>query len=364
MVTPGRGRFQVAAATGGCVSQAATIASSSAPYWVQLTRSGTVFTADVSADGVHWTPAGKATLSVTGTLYIGLASDSGDAGLLNTATLQQRRGRCVAQQSAAWSPRRSPIKRPCRGRPAIWTRGRSSRIRARAICNTRSAPTAIRTWCGSPCRTSPASSLVSGLRLLARQLGQHRRHGHGHDRHRAFCGNHVHAHGAPRTGRHGALRRPRRDASGNDSSGGETEGSGTTTGSVSVLSGGTLLVNSFDTLSAYNDLVIGDGATVELAFDDNSSGIPAVMYGGVIQFGDGTVDGSLNSGIELADANLSVLSSTDQEFDGDISGTGSVTKDGAGTLTLGGQSTYTGLTRSPAARFSPPQMAASANTRR
>ena len=47
-----------------------------APYWVRLTRNGSLFTGAVSADGLTWTPLAQATLGMSGTVYAGLAMTS------------------------------------------------------------------------------------------------------------------------------------------------------------------------------------------------------------------------------------------------------------------------------------------------
>jgi regulation of enolase protein 1 (concanavalin A-like superfamily) len=46
------------------------------PYWNKLTRSGNVFTAYVSTDGINWTSAGSTTLTMASNVYVGLAVGS------------------------------------------------------------------------------------------------------------------------------------------------------------------------------------------------------------------------------------------------------------------------------------------------
>lgn len=59
----------------------------STPYWLKLTRSGNLFTAYVSSDGVNWgTAIGSETISMTGAAYIGLAVSSNEASSYCTAT--------------------------------------------------------------------------------------------------------------------------------------------------------------------------------------------------------------------------------------------------------------------------------------
>ncbi|UCD49431.1 MAG: hypothetical protein JSW27_18100, partial [Phycisphaerales bacterium] len=59
-----------------------------APYWVKLTRTGNIFTAAYSADGVAWTdlaPTSDVEIDMSGTVYVGLAVTSHDAGIMTSA---------------------------------------------------------------------------------------------------------------------------------------------------------------------------------------------------------------------------------------------------------------------------------------
>jgi RHS repeat-associated protein len=57
------------------------------PYWVELVRSGSTFTAYMSSDGVSWTQVGSSeTISMATNVYIGLAVSSDDASYMTTAT--------------------------------------------------------------------------------------------------------------------------------------------------------------------------------------------------------------------------------------------------------------------------------------
>jgi regulation of enolase protein 1 (concanavalin A-like superfamily) len=72
--------------TGGTTS-AQSLTGKTLPYWVKLTRSGNTFTAAASADGVTWVQIGTPrTISMTGTVYVGLAVSSGQNSILATAT--------------------------------------------------------------------------------------------------------------------------------------------------------------------------------------------------------------------------------------------------------------------------------------
>ncbi len=58
-----------------------------APYWVRLTRRDNTFTAYQSADGTNWTQVGSPqAISMTGSIYAGLAVTSADNSVLGTAT--------------------------------------------------------------------------------------------------------------------------------------------------------------------------------------------------------------------------------------------------------------------------------------
>jgi len=56
------------------------------PYWVRLVRSGNTFTCYQSSDGVTWTVVGSDTISMTGTVYAGLAYTSHNNNTLGTAS--------------------------------------------------------------------------------------------------------------------------------------------------------------------------------------------------------------------------------------------------------------------------------------
>ncbi|MGC4033504.1 MAG: DUF1349 domain-containing protein [Tepidisphaeraceae bacterium] len=60
--------------------------TTSDPVWVKLIRSGTSFTGWQSYDGVNWTQVSSTTITMTGTIYVGLAVTAYDSTELNTAT--------------------------------------------------------------------------------------------------------------------------------------------------------------------------------------------------------------------------------------------------------------------------------------
>jgi regulation of enolase protein 1 (concanavalin A-like superfamily) len=75
LVTPGNGlAFQQRLVTGGTSSY--TSGSGVAPTWVKLVRVGTTINAYRSADGLSWTAFGSATVTLSATVYVGLAVSS------------------------------------------------------------------------------------------------------------------------------------------------------------------------------------------------------------------------------------------------------------------------------------------------
>jgi regulation of enolase protein 1 (concanavalin A-like superfamily) len=85
LVTPGGGTaLQHRATTDGATAHSG--ASGAAPVWLKLERKGSTFTASQSSTGTTWTPIGSATISMPGTVYIGLAVSSSDTGTAATAT--------------------------------------------------------------------------------------------------------------------------------------------------------------------------------------------------------------------------------------------------------------------------------------
>lgn len=81
-------RYQNRASAGGSTvtSHSRTGSSSSIPRWLRIVRSGDTFTASRSSNGSNWTTMGSVTVSMTGTVYIGLATTSHDNLLTTSAT--------------------------------------------------------------------------------------------------------------------------------------------------------------------------------------------------------------------------------------------------------------------------------------
>ncbi len=84
-VTPGNGvAFQYRSTAGGSSVNNNTTGFV-APYWVRLVRSGNTFTGYRSPDGVTWTQIGSTTISMTSTVYAGLAVTAHNSSSLCTA---------------------------------------------------------------------------------------------------------------------------------------------------------------------------------------------------------------------------------------------------------------------------------------
>ncbi len=85
-VTPGNGvTWQYRTSDGGGTT-AMNTTGLSAPYWVMLVRNGNTFTAYRSPDGVTWTQQGTATITMSSTVYVGLADTAHTTANLCAAT--------------------------------------------------------------------------------------------------------------------------------------------------------------------------------------------------------------------------------------------------------------------------------------
>ena len=87
-ITPSNGfTFQWRSTAAGTSSSVAGPTSNTAPNnWLRLTRSGTLVTAYVSANGTAWTQIGTTTLGMASTVSVGLAVTSHNNAVLGTAT--------------------------------------------------------------------------------------------------------------------------------------------------------------------------------------------------------------------------------------------------------------------------------------
>ncbi|MGH9346718.1 MAG: Ig-like domain-containing protein [Vicinamibacterales bacterium] len=85
LVTPGQGiAFHRRTSAGGSTSH--TGRSGVAPVWLRLVRSGSTITASRSTNGTSWSTIGSASISMSSTVYVGLAVSSYNAGRRATAT--------------------------------------------------------------------------------------------------------------------------------------------------------------------------------------------------------------------------------------------------------------------------------------
>ena len=83
--------------TGGSVASTSGPAATP-PEWLRLTRSGNVFTSEVSADGAGWTTIGSpVTITMAATIYIGFVVSSGSTSTGDTAMIDSLSG------SGGWS---------------------------------------------------------------------------------------------------------------------------------------------------------------------------------------------------------------------------------------------------------------------
>ncbi|QUE52573.1 tandem-95 repeat protein [Luteolibacter ambystomatis] len=88
VVTPSNGfANQYRATTGASSSHIAGPGLNAYPNnWVRVTRCGSLFTAYVSSNGTTWTQVGQETVTMGGTIRVGLAVDAGTSGVASTAT--------------------------------------------------------------------------------------------------------------------------------------------------------------------------------------------------------------------------------------------------------------------------------------
>jgi hypothetical protein len=84
-VCPAGTDFQTRQTTGAGI-HTYTLGTPTAPYWVKLVRSGNLFSGYQSSDGVNWILLASDSITMTKTVYIGLAVTAHDNTLLNTST--------------------------------------------------------------------------------------------------------------------------------------------------------------------------------------------------------------------------------------------------------------------------------------
>ncbi len=100
-VTPGNGVTWQSRSTDGGSTTDNNTTGLSAPYWVKLVRSGNSFTGYRSPDGVNWTLQGSATITMSPTVYVGLADTAHTTANLCTATFDNVNAPGFAPPSAS-----------------------------------------------------------------------------------------------------------------------------------------------------------------------------------------------------------------------------------------------------------------------
>jgi len=78
--------FESRASTGAGSTQTGNVPGLIPPYWLKLARSGNTFTASHSPDGNTWTSIGSHNITMSSSIWVGLAVCSHVAGTLNTST--------------------------------------------------------------------------------------------------------------------------------------------------------------------------------------------------------------------------------------------------------------------------------------
>ncbi|MGH2556972.1 MAG: LamG-like jellyroll fold domain-containing protein [Actinomycetota bacterium] len=87
-LSPGHGiNFEYRAGTNGS-SDWASEASANAPVWLRLTRAGNNITAARSSDGQSWTNMGTRTITMAGSVHVGLAVTAHNNSVANTSTFE------------------------------------------------------------------------------------------------------------------------------------------------------------------------------------------------------------------------------------------------------------------------------------
>jgi fibronectin-binding autotransporter adhesin len=128
-------------------------------------------------------------------------------------------------------------------------------------------------------------------------------------------------------------------------------GNGGTTGSFAgnITNNGTVTFNRSDN-STYAGVITGSGALTKsgggilTTTGANAHTGGTTIAAGTLRIGDGGNTGSISSNVTNS-GNITFLRSDDITYSGVVSGSGSLTKDGANTLTLLGANSYSGATR-------------------
>jgi filamentous hemagglutinin family protein len=129
---------------------------------------------------------------------------------------------------------------------------------------------------------------------------------------------------------------------------GSLTGGGATGGNVAIDSGAVLGTGANNTSTAYDGVISGAGGftksgngTLTLTKDNSYSGTSTISAG-TLQLGTGGTTGAIGTGDIVNNASLIINRSNTYFVPNLISGTGSLTKQGSGTTSLFGASTYSG----------------------
>jgi len=87
VITPVRGASFQRRVTNAANSAHTTTGGITAPHWVRIEKSGNNFTSSISSNGTDWTVLGSQSVTMGGTIYVGLAVTSHADGILATAVL-------------------------------------------------------------------------------------------------------------------------------------------------------------------------------------------------------------------------------------------------------------------------------------
>lgn len=144
VVTPSNGvSFPYRAFTAD-VSNQVNIGGVRAPYWVRLTRTGDVFKAEHSADGVTWTLLGtEQTISMTGSIYIGLCLTSHNTAVPTTAEYS---GVATTNATGAWQMAEIGTDHPGNSQDALYVTLEDSTGKTRTLVHPDPAAVLTTTW--------------------------------------------------------------------------------------------------------------------------------------------------------------------------------------------------------------------------
>jgi hypothetical protein len=138
---------QLAAGTPGSMTQAGIVA----PQWVKLTRTGNVFTAQYSVDGKTWTDIKNAdgtvtstSITMTGSIYIGLCVTSHDAALTTTAEFSNVS--TTGTVTGSWQSAAIGAAMPTNGAAPLYVVVEDKAGKSKTVVNANAAATTVSAW--------------------------------------------------------------------------------------------------------------------------------------------------------------------------------------------------------------------------